>query len=148
MPSTAGFQLVAGRIPGERIATAVRTSNSSSFTSTETQTDTVTAPLVSGRTYRVTAYLLCRSTVANDTDIARLREDNLTGTTLQSIRVLIPATGAATDTLIYLEAQYTAASSADKTFVATGVRGSGTGSITHTAGTSNPVYLYVDYISG
>lgn len=144
MPSTAGFQLLAGRIPGERIATSTRTSNSSSFTA-ETQTDTVTAPLVSGRTYRVRVVLAPSSSVSGDVDLVRMREDNSSGTLLQFGRVYI---GSATGYSAMLEAQYTAVATGDKTFVVTGARSSGTGNITHAAGATQPTYLYVDYISG
>lgn len=146
MPTTAGFQLVAGRIPGERIATTTRTSTPAGFTTTETVTDTVTAALVSGRTYKVSCWILCRSTVAADSENVRLREDNLTGTELQAARIYIPII--TTTFVAPLEALYTAVATGNKDFVVTGVRASGTGTITHAAAATQPVYLWVDYISG
>jgi hypothetical protein len=146
MPTTAGFQLVAGRIPGERIATTTRTSSTAGFTTTETVSDTVTAPLVSGRTYKVTAWVLCRTNTANDSMNVRIREDNLTGTEMQAARIYLPII--TTTFVAPLEALYTAVSTGDKDFVVTGVRASGTGTLLLAAAATQPVYLYVDYISG
>jgi hypothetical protein len=147
--SSAGFQLVAGRIPGERLATTIRTSDSSGFTTTETVIDSVTAALVSGRTYRVRWVVAWASTVSADTVFSRLREDNLTGTQLQLLRcALTTAAGAGTRWVGAVEAEYTAVSSGNKTFVGTGVRVTGTGTITAHAASTYPIYLYVDYIRG
>jgi len=129
--------------PDQRIATAVRTTNSAGFTTTETVTDTVVADLISQLVYRVRCFTLYTSTVANDSDIVRIREDSLTGTVLQASRVFIPIV---TSFCVILEAEYTAVATGSKTFVVTGSRGSGTGTITHGANATAPVYLYVDYI--
>lgn len=142
----AGQRLVAGRAPGERIVTAIRTTASAGFTATETVTDTVTAALVAGRTYRVSARLLVGSTVAADSSRVTIREDSVSGTQMQQIRVYIPITSTVFPAT--LESEYTAVASGNKTFVATGQRASGTGTITHGAVATQPVYLYVDYIRG
>lgn len=127
----------------QRLATTTRTSNTSTFTA-ETVTDTVSADLVLGRLYKVVAYQLIASSVANDSVNVRLREDNLTGTQMQAIRVEVPITS--TVFLAYVEAHYTAAATGSKTFVCTGVRASGTGNISHNASSTQPNYLYVDYV--
>lgn len=129
--------------PGLRLATATRDTSSAAFTA-ETVTDTVTASLIEGRTYTVNSFTLARSTVAADRDLVRVREDSISGTLLRSFNIFIQATGA--DFGFYSEVLYTAVATGDKTFVLSGARASGTGNITHTAGTSNPVYLYVEFV--
>jgi hypothetical protein len=145
--SSAGQLLVAGRIPGERIATTVVTADSAGFTTTEVVVATVTAPLVSGRTYRLRAVPKWESDVADDRINARLREDSVTGTIMQSdnVRILVVSSlgwGGV------LEVEYTATATADKTFVLTGQRAGGTGTCKLGAGATRPVYLYVEYLSG
>ena len=146
--SNSGQQILAGRIPGERLATSIRTANSAGITTVDTVTDTVTAPLVAGRLYLVKAYLLGRSTVANDTHVSRIREDALGGTQLLSARFQIFTTGTATNHVAILEVHYLAVATADKTFVSTTIRGSGAGTITMVAGVSDPAYMCVEYVSG
>lgn len=144
--SSAGQKLVAGRIPGERIATTIVTSNSAGITTTETTVASVTAPLVSGRTYRVRAAVAVDSTIAEDTVDVRLREDNSTGTEMNLRRVdCKDATGRWPGEI---EAEYTAAATANKTFVVTYVRASGSGTIILIATATTPSHLYCDYIRG
>lgn len=131
--------------PRSRIATAVRDTNSAAFTA-ETVTDTVTASLIEGLTYTVNSFTLTRSSVAGDRNLIRIREDSLTGNQLRAAAIVMPAAGAGTDFPLYQEVLYTATATGDKTFVLTGGRAAGSGSITHTAGTTNPVYLYVELV--
>lgn len=145
--STAGFQLVAGRIPGERIATNVATSDTSTFTTTETVIDSVTAALVSGRTYRIRFYAGFATTVNDSFVIAKIREDNLTGTTLMERNTALNTTSAA-GIFVVTEAEYTAVSTGNKTFVTTGQRNGGTGTLHADGAATRPRYLYVEYISG
>jgi len=79
MAATAGQVATAGRIPGELIASSRATSDSATFTTVETTVLSVTAPLVSGRTYRVVFYGKFATTVAGDIGAARMREDNVVG---------------------------------------------------------------------
>lgn len=130
-------------LPGTRIATTVRVANSSGFTTTETVTDSVTATLIGGLTYKVTAQLLGQSTVANDAENVRIREDTLVGAQVAVSRVLLSAAGAGH--FVHLEYEYTPTVSEAKTFVLTGVRAVGTGTIIHAAGTNAPTYFYVDF---
>lgn len=146
MASSAGFQLVAGRIPGERIAGTLRTSSSGNITTTETTVDTVTAPLVSGRTYGIWWFSQAQSSVAADTAVARLREDNSTGTRMTIKRMAIPESGQNYQIAHYGE--YVAVSTGDKTFVGTLTRGSGTGNITSPASSTSLCSIYVEYVSG
>jgi hypothetical protein len=139
--------LVAGRIPGERIATTVVTADSAGFTTAEVSVASVTAPLVSGRTYRLRAVPKWESDVANDRINARLRQDTVTGTIMQSDNVRIHVVSNLGWGGV-MEVEYTAVDTANKTFVLTGQQAAGTGTCVLGAGATRPVYLYVDYVSG
>jgi hypothetical protein len=140
--------LVAGRIPGERIATAVYSSDSSTFTSTETEIAVVTAALVSGRTYRIRFRTQIGTTNAGDTCDLFIREDNSTGNTLTVGYFSLPNAGARGNRYID-EVEYTATASGNKTFSVTCLRAGGsTGTLRREAETVRPSYLYVDYIRG
>lgn len=145
--SSAGQRLVAGRIPGEEIALTTNTSDSSTWTTTETETDSVTAPLVSGRTYKIRWSGAIVTTVAGDVDLLRIREDNTTGTALQTRGLYLGSTisGGIPCTL---EARYTAVATADKTFVVTGIRNAGTGTHHGDGDPTRPRHTYVEYVSG
>lgn len=144
MPA-AGETIIAGRVPGERIATAIRTASSVSFTTTETVLDTVVAAVVDGRTYRVSWSVDLASTVTDDVARIRIREDSLTGQVLNLTNIVCRA---GRDIGFTLEAEYTADATEDKTLVATCHRQDGTGTLTSNALSSEPIYLYVDYIRG
>ena len=144
--SSAGQKLVAGRIPGERIDTSIRTVGSASVTTTETEIDTVTAALVSGRTYKITWDFAFTHSVATDQFFARIREDDDTGTQLQGFR--LSNTDTSSSHPCHREAEYTAVSTGNKTFVGTFVRTAGSGNISSLGASTNPQYLYVDYIRG
>jgi len=128
-----------------RIATTVRTTNSASFTS-ETLINSVTASLVSGKTYRVKWMVDVASTVAGDLARVRLRQDSVAGTEMQLVNRLLH--GTTTDYQAVLEAEYTAGSTGNKTFVGTVTRQFGTGNLACNANANQPQYLYVDYIRG
>lgn len=145
--SSAGYQLVAGHIPGERIGTTIDTADSGTFTTTETVVSTLTVALVSGRTYRVRSIVGCVTSVANDIYLGRIREDNVSGTILMERNRHVGTVSASGEELS-LEAEYTAVATGNKTFVATGVRNGGTGTLHADATAVRPRYLYVDYIRG
>lgn len=128
-----------------RLATTVRTSNTSSFTA-ETVIDTVVATLVNGATYRVTWYVDGASTAVNDRIRFRIREDNLAGTQRALMHVTTDA--ATVDFPARLECEYTAVADGAKTFVGTAIRQAGTGTIACNANANESHYLYVDYIRG
>jgi hypothetical protein len=129
-----------------RIATTEVVSDSSTFTTTETQVASVTAALVSGRNYRVRLVARFGTSAANDIVVVRVREDNLSGTTLQFELRPLPSTSSSGNTVGVLEGEYVAASTGDKTFVASGQRTSGSGNIRLDAEAGAPAYLYVDHI--
>jgi hypothetical protein len=144
----AGASVVAGQVPGERIATQTDTADTSTFTTTETTVSTVTADLVNGRTYRVRFVGRFQSDVAGDSVNARLREDSSAGTQMQGTRVYSATATAGFGFTISFEAEYTAVATASKTFVATGERSVGSGNVMCEGSATAPRYLYVDYIRG
>ena len=144
----AGQIAVAGRIPGELIASSVSTSDSATFTTTETTVLSVTAPLVSGRTYRVIFFGKFASTVAGDIGVARIREDNSTGPERQSDYLDFNTASLTIGYSCYMEFEYQASSTGNKTFVVTGVRNTGTGTLRLEAAGHRPSYLRVEYVSG
>lgn len=144
----AGTQYVDGRIPGQRIETTVETSDSSTFTTSETEVMSVTAPLVSGRTYRVRFWGTFNSTVNGDRIRVKVREDDSSGTQLAEHQMVISTTASTTGYLSVVEVEFTAASTGNQTFVVTGERLAGSGSINREGATNRPSYLYVDYIRG
>lgn len=128
----------------QRVGTTTRTSNTSTYTTTEVVTDTVTASLVSGRTYKVTSFQALASSVAADTITMRIREDSLTGTQLQAMRFTITATG--TTWLAVLVADYVAVATGSKSFVNTSVRATGTGNCSNNASATAPNFLIVEQV--
>lgn len=128
-----------------RIATTIRTTNTSSFTS-ETVINTVQASLVTGKTYRIRWDADVAGTVTSDLARFRIREDNISGTQLQLKNRVIQGPG--TDYPISLEVEYTAVSTGPKTFALTCLRQTGTGTLACNANANEPSYLYVDYIRG
>lgn len=135
-----------GRGPGGRVATSLRTTSSAAITTVETIVDTVTAPLVAGRTYKVSWDFAWTQSVATDAFFARIREDIVTGTQLQGFRLMAGET--ASSFPAHRECEYTAVTTGDKTFVGTFVRTGGTGSVQSGAAATNPQLFYVDYVSG
>jgi hypothetical protein len=143
----AGETIIAGRIPGERIATTTRSSNSSGITTTETVVDSVTASLVEGRTYKIRWFGQVFSSVADGYTRLRIREDSVSGTEVdQRQRSTDIAANQAFP--VILEGEYIAVATGSKTFVATLVRQAGTGTVTAQAGSANPTRLTVEYVSG
>lgn len=132
--------------PGQRIATTTRTANSGTFTA-ETVIDSVTASLITGKTYKVVFYGRFFKDVADGIIRARIREDSISGTEL-AITQLYSATVINQSFPIYIEVLYTAVATGDKTFVATGARQTGTGNVTAQASATAPTYLYVEYVEG
>ncbi|MFW6091370.1 MAG: hypothetical protein ACODAF_05795 [Actinomycetota bacterium] len=136
-----------GNVPGQRIATEVLTSDSSTFTNTEVELMSVTAALVEGRTYAVVGRARFGSTNGGDDIVARLREDDVNGDLLQHAQIEQPSS---TSSLgfgpLVVYAEYTAGSTGDKTFALTGDRNFGSGDCRLDATSAAPAYLYVDYI--
>src|SRR5690606_24273269 len=60
-------------VPGQRVATEMFTSNSTTFTTTQTVVGTIVAPLEIGRTYRVRVVTRFGSTAAGANEVAAIR---------------------------------------------------------------------------
>lgn len=130
-----------------RIATSIETSDSSTFTTTETQVQSVTAALVSGRTYKVTFDTALATDNSGDLGTAIIREDNVSGQALQNRRVDL----AGITTLgfpVHVEVEFTASSSGNKTFSGSMDRINGSGNLYRVGSSVRPSYMYVDYVRG
>lgn len=143
--SSAGQQLVAGRIPGERIATSIETSDSADFTGTAIEIQSVTAALVAGRVYRVRTVQGYAATSDDNGVQVQLLEDSTSGTEFARAGGVLLSIGTYT---IVAEGEFTAASTANKTFVAVASRAQGTGNCRLEAAAGRPAFMYVDYIRG
>lgn len=148
MPVLAGRTARLGRRPFERIATDAQTSDSANIGATETVVQSVTASLVSGRTYRVRWFSGVNTDTNNAQYNAILREDNLAGTARDVHRKRIEVLGSSIGWWSTLEVHHTAGSTGNKTFVVTLQRVSGSGNVWREAGTNHPSRFYVDYVEG
>lgn len=141
-----GAIIRAGAVPGERIATSERTANSATITTTEAVVDTVTAALVTGRTYGVHVMTTGQSSSAGDEANATLREDNASGTRMDIARVEFVTAGAGYN--VHLYAEYTAGATGNKTFVGTWDAIVTAGTIIAPASATQKKYIYVEYLRG
>lgn len=147
--SSAGQQLTANRIPGERITETEEVADSSTFTTSETEVISVTAALVVGRRYAITGRIGFMSTVSGDTVTCRLREDNTSGTQLDMAEVEISRGNLTTVKYVAIVyAEFTAGSTGNQEFICSGTRTGGSGTCRMEADTTRPSYLTVDYIRG
>lgn len=137
------------KITNELIATRVATtsvaSNSSTFTNTEVSLATVTAYLIDNKRYKV-AYP-ARFSVATAAQLVtvRLREDTVSGTQLQAAQVYCHSTDSVGFD-VYIEVEYTATTTGNKTFVLTAQRNGGSGNVTMLAAASSTRCLTVTLI--
>lgn len=141
MPN-AGEIIRAGPVNTRR-GTTTATTTTATFTA-ETVTDTLTVDLIEDARYLIEWYGFFASTVAADDVTGRLREDNVTGTLMRSMREDLPS--ANQSRMFYMRAEYTATATGSKTFVATGERAAGTGNITRNATATSPVLFTCDRI--
>lgn len=122
---------------------------SAGFTTTEVVLDSITVLLVSGVTYRITwdtqfgTTTGTSSTTAFERVRAQIREDDVNGTVIAT-RDVCTIMGGGVSHPMYLQAKFTAASTGNKTFVATGDRQVGAGTITSYAAANTPVFLRVE----
>ncbi len=147
MPSTTGFQLLAGRIPGEVIGEALQTSASSGTSAlVELAVQTLVVPLVNGRTYRIPACGVAGSTVNSDTGVVRIRQDNVAGA--QVAQFALHDLQTTLDVNYMMEGRYTPIATANKTFVVTLQRIGGSGSLSIQGSSIRPGILACYYHSG
>lgn len=148
MPVQWGRTARLGRRPFERIATDAQTSDSANIGATETVVQSLTVPLVSGRTYRI-GWISGVNTDTNNAQYnAILREDSIAGAARDVHRKRIEVLGSSIGWWSRLEVFYTAGSTGNKTFVVTLQRVSGSGNVWREAGTNHPSRLYADYVEG
>jgi len=138
-----------GRIPGQRVGVTENTADGSGFTS-ETVLMSITVSLLVSATYSVWSNPAVVSTVDGDKIRVRLREDSISGTTIDSTMVDSNQAGSAT-TRKYapvLLSDYTPGADESKTFVVTGELTDGSGSVHLEGGTDRKSYIIVRYESG
>jgi hypothetical protein len=140
----AGETVIAGKVPGQRIASMTPRTSTSSTVTTEAVIDTVVAPVVAGRIYKVTWDGRLSSTVAADDARLRIREDSVSGNVLMDVVWDLALTGRTPRS--HLEVEYEADATEDKTLVFTLEEFAGSGNLTAIASASAPTYLYADYI--
>lgn len=130
----------------KRIATTTLTTDSAGFTTTETSIGSVTASLVDGVTYSITAHGAIDSSASGDSCDVRIREDSVSGTEMTLRRIhLIDDTGRWGFTVY---AEYTATATGSKTFHVTGDRPGGAGgTLVRKASATIPTYIFVDRVS-
>lgn len=131
-----------------RIATTTIVADSSTWSNTpEVSASTVTGTLVSGQLYMITFIGRVSSDVAADVTGLRIREDaGVAGTQLQFAPFAIASTSG-NGFMVTLVAEYTAVSSAAKTFTLTGARQAGTGTAHRVRGTANaPGFFKIDKV--
>lgn len=119
--------------------------NSGTYTTTETVIATWTATLTAGQVYAVTAdaFILTSATSSTEANLVRIREDSLTGTQVQGGNIMLPSTTSGGCPL-HLYGEYTAVSTATKTFVLTAIRqGTGTGTYNLKASSTSPCIFRV-----
>jgi len=131
----------------DRQNSALFTADSSTWGATETLLGAVAVSAVAGAKYKIVFVGKVSADVAADASVLRIREDNLTGTQLQLQPVYLPTT-AANGWGIHVYAEWTASSTASKTFALTGQRTIGTGTAHRIRGSgSAPGFFYADRIA-
>jgi hypothetical protein len=130
-----------------RIGSASLLANSATITSTTpTSVLTLSANLISGKTYAIVFTGRPSSSVAGDFAIVRIKTVSATGTDLNHATIFLgSATGAGLELECY--AEFTAASTGAVLFVATLERVTGgTGNIILRASSTGPAFLTCDYL--
>jgi hypothetical protein len=127
--------------------TTRRESASAGFTA-ETVIDSVTPNLITGLTYDIKWNGVVQSTVADGIARMRIREDSLSGTQLQLRQQSTAIAASQSFPVSGLETEYTAVETGPKTFVVTGIRQTGTGTLSCFAAADTPTLLTVEYANG
>lgn len=125
-----------------RVAVANATADSAAFTTTESLILSASGFVVAGQRYACVARGNWGSTVTGDTIIDRIREDSVTGNVLATGQLAnVNTSSVGWSDMLYGE--YTAAATAAKTFVLTGVRNGGTGNCLLRAGAGRNAWISV-----
>jgi len=129
-----------------RKSTTVSTSDSVTVGATETTVRSVTISAVSGQKYAVWFKGSLSSDVSADSNNMRIKEDNSSGTQLELNQIYLVNTSG-NGFGVYLYTEWTAPSTASKTFVLTIQRSNGTGTAHRLrASSTNPDYFAVERI--
>lgn len=124
------------------------TSDSSTFTS-ETEVQTVTAPLVSGSSYKVCWMPHLIGNTSGALIVARMRENSVVGTAFQSMLIASPTADPGNHGHGGLMVgRFTAVSTGNKTFSFTGTLQSGSGNVRLDAAADRPALAWVEYWYG
>lgn len=138
----AGERIVADKLSTYAGEPVIREINSPGFTTTEVVIDTLVVPLVNGRRYKIVWKGGFFSSGTTDLVRAQLREDSVSGTLMQVAQTAPSVINQKFDAP--MEAFYTAVATSNKTFVATGDRIAGAGTITANAGAGFPTLFYAE----
>lgn len=138
--------LIVPTVPGSRIATTEKVTDSSTFGTTEVEVIAVVAALVIGRIYRVRFIGGFQSDTAGDDISVSLREGDVAGSQIQNMRVEVSAVSSTTGYQMALEREVTAGATGNQTYIASAVRVGAGGICVLKAASTRPAYLYVEYI--
>lgn len=144
MAVAVGDPVILARLPGYRVTTTKVTADSGALTS-EAVIATVVGSLISGVKYRVVFDGHFQETGAANTGVrVQIREDSISGTVQGAGQCSIENGLANGNDLASLRvyAEYTAVSTASKTFVATGL----SANAVMNAGTTFPSWLYIEVV--
>lgn len=146
MSFSAGEVLTADKLntllPGTLVAETIIDTDGTSGTG-EIVGASVTASLVSGRKYRVIFDTNIEGGAVDDRVVVRIRENNVSGTSIQEKNRVILHTSGTIGNPVRLEAFFTAVSTGAKTFVGT-YDTSGLTGVNRAATASAPTLMYVE----
>lgn len=150
MPVSPGEEVLAADITSRfRVGTQVEDTDGATFTTATVAFATCVAQLIAGRTYRIkfVTHIGLAAATTGDTANITIREDSAAGTELQG-QANIPLGTSAAGNYAQIETDYTALATGPKTFVGTGQRAGGTGTLRREAAGIRPTILSVDYAYG
>lgn len=120
----------------QRLATVDEGSDSAAISTVETQVGSIVAAVVSGKKYQISLNIKIAQSVGGDTFVWNLKQDTSGGT---SVDAWANVAGTTSGTMFTPRISFTAAATANKTFVLTLVRISGTGTCVRSAKSSYTV---------
>lgn len=142
MAVAVGDPVILARLPGYRVATTTVTADSAALTS-ELVVASVTGSLISGVKYRIIFQGHFQETGAANTSVhCALRQDSISGTIMGQVDIQIIDALAGNLVACRAEAEYTAAATASKTFVATAT----SAAAILNAGSTFPSWLYIEVV--
>lgn len=128
-----------------RIATVLRTTNSSGVGTTESTINSISANLIAGATYKVTWDGDVNSSAADTVARLVIRQGGSSGALIQ-LRDVQCGAFSGRQNAFHVETEFTATATGSKTFAMTARQIGGAGTLTFEAFPEQPHFLYVDYI--